>query len=130
MKKSGQKSYFESLGLKDEDFIFNNNEEETVDTNSTNINPLNFNSTNFNEDPFKILSGNHKETNKQSTSAFIKVFTLLFMLILVGWVIFVISMGNDPEMLRGNRLKNRISIAPENVQAKPNSNNSENKINK
>lgn len=127
-KKSGHNSYFESLGLKDEDFIFNNNEEEKISTNSENLNSLNFNSTNFNEDPFKILSGNHKETTKKSTSAFIKVFTLLFMLMLVGWVIFVIYTGNDSDTLRGNRLKNRISISPDNVQAKPN--NSETKINK
>ncbi len=127
-KKSGHNSYFESLGLKDEDFIFNNNEEEKISTNSENLNSLNFNSTNFNEDPFKILSGNHKETTKKSTSAFIKVFTLLFMLMLVGWVIFVIYTGNDSDTLRGNRLKNRISISPDNVQAKPNNN--ETKINK
>ena len=127
-KKSGHNSYFESLGLKDEDFIFNNNEEEKISTNSENLNSLNFNSTNFNEDPFKILSGNHKETTKKSTSAFIKVFTLLFMLMLVGWVIFVIYTGNDSDTLRGNRLKNRISISPDNVHAKPNNN--ETKINK
>lgn len=127
-KKSGHNSYFESLGLKDEDFIFNNNEEEKISTNSEKLNSLNFNSTNFNDDPFKILSGNHKETTKKSTSAFIKVFTLLFMLMLVGWVIFVIYTGNDSDTLRGNRLKNRISISPDNVQAKPN--NSETKINK
>ena len=127
-KKSGHNSYFESLGLKDEDFIFNNNEEEKISTNSENLNSLNFNSTNFNEDPFKILSGNHKETTKKSTSAFIKVFTLLFMLMLVGWVIFVIYTGNDSDTLRGNRLKNRISISPDNVQAKQNNN--ETKINK
>ena len=127
-KKSGHNSYFESLGLKDEDFIFNNNEEEKISTNSENLNSLNFNSTNFNEDPFKILSGNHKETTKKSTSAFIKVFTLLFMLMLVGWVIFVIYTGNDSDTLRGNRLKNRISISPDNVQVKPNNN--ETKINK
>lgn len=127
-KKSGHNSYFESLGLKDEDFIFNNNEEEKISTNSENLNSLNFNSTNFNEDPFKILSGNHKETTKKSTSAFIKVFTLLFMLMLVGWVIFVIYTGNDSDTLRGNRLKNRISVSPDNVQAKPNNN--ETKINK
>ena len=127
-KKSGHNSYFESLGLKDEDFIFNNNEEEKISTNSEKLNSLNFNSTNFNDDPFKILSGNHKETTKKSTSAFIKVFTLLFMLMLVGWVIFVIYTGNDSDTLRGNRLKNRISISPDNVQAKPNNN--ETKINK
>ena len=127
-KKSGHNSYFESLGLKDEDFIFNNNEEEKISTNSEKLNSLNFNSTNFNDDPFKILSGNHKETTNKSTSAFIKVFTLLFMLMLVGWVIFVIYTGNDSDTLRGNRLKNRISISPDNVQAKPN--NSETKINK
>ncbi|MFA7360606.1 MAG: hypothetical protein WC139_06175 [Candidatus Kapaibacterium sp.] len=122
---SGHNSYFESLGLKDDDFIFNNNEEESVNSNSTN-----FNSTNFNDDPFKILSGNHKETSKKSTSAFIKVFTLLFMLMLFGWLLFVIYIGNDPDTLPGNRLKNKISIAPENVQAKPNSTNSDNNINK
>jgi len=126
--KSVHNSYYESLGLEDDDFIFNNNEEETVNTNSTNLNSLDFNSTNFNDDPFKILSGNHKETTKKSTSAFIKVFTLLFMLMLVGWVIFVIYTGNDSDTLRGNRLKNRISISPDNVQAKPNNN--ETKINK
>lgn len=128
-KKSGHNSYFESLGLKDEDFIFNNNEEETISTDSSKLNSLNFNSTNFNDDPFKILRGNQKETSKKSTSTFIKVFTILFMLILAGWVIFVIYSGSDADTLRGNRLKNKISISPDDLQAKQNNNN-ENKINK
>lgn len=109
-------SYLRNVDLNDDDFIFNNNEDD-----KSVINP-----TKYNEDPFMSLKRNYVEKVDTNSSRFIKVFTLVFMLMLAGWVAFVIYTSYNPEIINGGNTKSKFGIKPNNVEAKTNNTGSEN----
>jgi len=113
-------SSFSNIDLNDDDFIFNNNEDE-----STVINP-----TKYNEDPFMSLKKNYVEkVETRNSSGFIKVFTLIFMLMLAGWIAFVVYTSYNPEIITGKDSKGKFGLSPNKVEAKPNNSGSENQNN-
>ncbi len=119
--KTDTNSYIGNIDLNDDDFIFNNNEDE-----STVINP-----TKYNEDPFMSLKRDYKEKVEPSSSTgFIKVFTLIFMLMLAGWIAFVIYTSYNPDIITGKDSKSKFGLLPNKVEAKTNGSESESQNNK
>lgn len=109
----------EGTQFTEDDFIFDNNEEESAQET------IAVNTTRYNDDPFKSLNGNHAEKNKQGnqgSSGFIKLFTLLFFAVIIGWIFFVVYSSNNPDIIPGYKTKSKFSLSPDNIQAKPTNN--------
>lgn len=117
--KTDTNSYFGNIDLNDDDFIFNNNEDET-----TVINP-----TKYNEDPFMSLKRNYVEKVETNSTGFIKIFTLIFMLMLAGWIAFVIYTSYNPDIITGNDSKSKFGLLPNKVEAKTNNSESDSQSN-
>lgn len=107
----------EGTQFTEEDFVFNNNKDETVQET------IAVNTTRYNDDPFLSLNGKHtakvQTGNQGSSSGFIKIFTLLFFAMLIGWIFFVVYSSNNPDIIPGYKSKSKFSLSPENVEAKP-----------
>ncbi len=117
----------EGTQFTEDDFIFNNNEEDVAQEINIAVN-----STRYNDDPFKSLNGKYVESAKKSNqvgsaSGFIKVFTLLFFAVLIGWIFFVVYSSNNPDIIPGYKTKSKFSLSPDNVEAKTNNSERNNK---
>ncbi len=108
--KSVTNSYINKSDFKDDDFIFDNNEDEFTVTNQTK----------YNEDPFMSLKKNYVRKAKKGSSGFIKIFTLVFILMLAGWFSFMIYTSYNPEIIQGNDAMIKYELFPDKVKAKTN----------
>ena len=107
----------EGTQFTEDDFVFNNNEEDTVQET------IAVNTTRYSDDPFQSLNGNYtakvKTGSQGASSGFIKIFTLLFFAVLIGWIFFVVYSSNNPDIIPGYKTKSKFSLSPDNVEAKP-----------
>ncbi len=108
--KSDTNNYSGNDDFKDDDFIFNNNEEESTPTNPAK----------YNKDPFISLKRNHVEEIGSRSRGYIKIFTFLFILMLAGWIALVIFVSYNPDVMIGKDSKSKFELKPNNVEAKTN----------
>lgn len=102
------------LSFSEEDLVFQNDE--------THKDVIHVNNTRYQDDPFKTLNSKKGESNK-SVKDHIRTYTFLFMALLIGWISFLVYMGNtDPKdsIFSSSDLMNNLKFSPSDAIAKGN----------
>jgi len=112
----GEKSEIlkQEVKFSEEDMTFHNDEKVKG--------TINVNSTSYHDDPFHSLNDYALGGGKRVPDS-VKGYTFMFIAMVLGWVSFLVYTGNTEahqNLITGNEIMDKISLAPSDVEAKDN----------